>query len=142
MKKFILTIMAVTLSLACTADDRPVTIEQLPAAARSFIEANYPDATISYAYVDDDLLRPDYTVRLSNGVEIEFEHSGALEKISSRAGIPEGIIPVQITEYVNTHYPDALIIEYEVGRKEYEVKLTNGLELKFNSGFRLVVIDD
>lgn len=142
MKKFILTIMAVTLSLACTADDRPVTIEQLPAAARSFIEANYPDATISYAYVDDDLLRPDYTVRLSNGVEIEFEHSGALEKISSRAGIPEGIIPVQITEYVNTHYPDALIIEYEVGRKEYEVKLTNGLELKFNSGFRLVEIDD
>lgn len=134
--------MAVTLSLACTADDRPVTIEQLPAAARSFIEANYPDATISYAYVDDDLLRPDYTVRLSNGVEIEFEHSGALEKISSRAGIPEGIIPVQITEYVNTHYPDALIIEYEVGRKEYEVKLINGLELKFDSRFRLVEVDD
>lgn len=142
MKKFILTIMAVTLSLACTADDRPVTIEQLPDAARSFIEANYPDVTISYAYVDDDLLRPDYTVRLSNGVEIEFEHSGALEKISSRTGIPEGIVPVQITEYVNTHYPDALIIEYEVGRKDYEVKLINGLELKFDSRFRLVEVDD
>ena len=87
-------------------------------------------------------MRPDYTVRLSNGVEIQFEHDGSLEKISARAGVPAGVVPVQITDYVKAYYPDALVIEYEVGRREYEVKLSNGLELQFNASFRLKDIDD
>lgn len=142
MKRLFLIAAAVVISWACTADNRPVTLEQLPSAAKLFIEANYPGEKISYAYADDDRVRPDYTVRLSNGVEIQFEHDGSLEKISARAGVPAGVVPVQITDYVKAYYPDALIIEYEVGRREYEVKLSNGLELQFNASFRLKDIDD
>lgn len=142
MKRLFLIFAAVVISWACTADNRPVNSDQLPSAAKLFIEANYPDEKISYAYADDDLVRPDYTVRLSNGVELQFEHDGSLEKISARAGVPAGVVPVQIADYVKAYYPDAVIIEYEVGRKEYDVKLSNGLELKFNSKFRLKDIDD
>lgn len=142
MKKFLMIIAVMSFSWACIADDKPVSIEQLPAPAREFIELYFPEESISYAYVDDDMIRPDFTVVLSGGVEIQFEHDGSLEKISVRTGIPDGIVPVQIEEYVRTHYPDTLVVEYEVARKEYEVKLTNGLELKFNSAFRLVEIDD
>ncbi len=142
MKRLFLIAAAVVISWACTADNRPVTLEKLPSAAKLFIEANYPGENISYAYADDDRVRPDYTVRLSNGVEIQFEHDGSLEKISARAGVPAGVVPVQITDYVKAYYPDALIIEYEVGRREYEVKLSNGLELQFNANFRLKDIDD
>lgn len=142
MKRLFLIIAAVAVSWACTADNRPVNLDQLPSAAKLFIEANYPGEKVSYAYADDDLVRPDYTVRLSNGVEIQFEHDGSLEKISARAGVPAGVVPVQITDYVKAYYPDAVIIEYEVGRKEYDVNLSNGLELKFNSKFHLKDIDD
>ena len=142
MKKIMLVFAIAMVSMACVAEDRPVTFDQLPSAAKEFINVNYPGEKISFAVVDDDLILPDYTVRLANGVEVTFEHSGSLEKISARAGVPDGVVPVQIVDYVKSNYADALIVEYEVGRREFEVKLTNGLELKFNGSFRLIGIDD
>ena len=125
------------------ADDRPVTFNQLPSAAQTFINKNYPDDKVSFATVDDDFIRPDYHVALVSGVMLQFENDGTLEKVESRNGnIPEGIIPVQILQAVNSYYPDATILGYEVGRRSYEVKLSNRLELKFNSRFELVELDD
>jgi hypothetical protein len=124
------------------ADDKPVTFAQLPASAQAFINTNYPDEKVSYATVDDDFILPDYHVMLANGVKLQFVNNGALEKIESRAGIPEGLIPVQIRDYVKMHYPDAGFIGYEIGRKSYEVKLTNRLEIKFNRNFNVIEIDD
>ena len=125
-----------------SADDRPVTFNQLPAAAQTFINTNYAGEKISYATVDDDLILPDYNVMLANGVRIQFEHNGALEKIESRAGISSDLVPVQIRDYVHLHYPDATVIGYEIGRRSYEVKLSNRLELKFNKNFHVIEIDD
>lgn len=125
-----------------SADDRPVTFNQLPAAAQAFINTNYAGEKISYATVDDDLILPDYNVMLANGVKIQFEHNGALEKIESRAGIPSDLVPVQIRDYVQLHYPDAIFTAYEIGRKSYEVKLSNRLEIKFNRNFHVIEIDD
>lgn len=125
-----------------SADDRPVTFNQLPAAAQAFINTNYAGEKISYATVDDDLILPDYNVMLANGVKIQFEHNGALEKIESRAGIPSDLVPVQIRDYVQLHYPDAIFTGYEIGRKSYEVKLSNRLEIKFNRNFHVIEIDD
>jgi hypothetical protein len=142
MKRMLLIIAVVFVSMACVAEDRPVTVEQLPVAAKDFINVNYPGEKMSYAFVDDDIIKPDYTVRLANGVEIVFEHDGSLEKITAPGGVPEGVVPVQIADYVKSNYPDASIVEYEIGRKEFEVKLTNRLELKFNSRFRVVELDD
>ena len=56
--------------------------------------------------------------------------------------MPDGVVPVQIADYVKTQYPDSVIKEYEVGKSTYEVKLSNRLELKFNSNFILIEIDD
>ena len=125
------------------ADDKPATYDQLPAAAKTFIAENYPADQISYITVDDDIIRPDYTVMLQSGVKIEFENNGSLSKISSsQNGIPAEIIPMQIRDYVRRNYPDAAYVSYEIDRNSYEVTLSNRLELKFNSRFALVEIDD
>ncbi len=142
--KRIITFFAIaiaSLSIA-KADDRPVTFTQLPAAAQTFINTNFPSEKISYATVDDDFIRPDYSVMLANGTKIQFNNNGLLEKIESRAGIPVELVPVQLRDYAKLHYPDAVITGYEIGRKSYEIKLSNRLELKFNRNFILVEIDD
>ncbi len=139
---FALIALSVAAVSIAKADDRPVTFTQLPAAAQAFINTNFPGEKISYATRDDDFIRPDYSVVFVSGTKIQFTHSGAMEKIESRAGVPAAFIPVQIKDYVNVHYPDAIFTEYEVGRKSYEVKLSNRLELKFNRNFALVEIDD
>ena len=143
MKKIFIVAAIVLASLQIVkADDRPVTFSQLPAPAQTFINTNYPDEKISYATKDDDFILPDYNVMLANGVKIQFEHSGALEKIESRIGIHEDLVPFQIRDYVKMHYPDAIFVEYEIGKRSYEVKLSNRLELKFNKNFNIIEIDD
>jgi len=142
MKKILFAMSVVLISIACVAEDRPLVYEQLPAPAKEFINANYPGEKVSYVVVDDDVIKPDYTVRLANGVEIQFENSGALEKITARTGVPEAVVPVQISDYVEANFPDTVIVEYEVGRRDFSVDLSNGLELRFNGKFKLVELDD
>ena len=143
MKKIVLTAIAV-LSFATLAScyEKPVTFEQLPSAAKTYITNNFPTEKMTLATKDDDLIRPDYEVTLSGGTQLEFDYSGALKKVSSRNGIPSALVPAAIRNYVSTHYPDAGFLEYEAGRRTYEVKLTNRLEFTFNSSFHLVEVDD
>ena len=144
MKRFFLTIAAVVVSLSiASADDKPVTFKQLPAAAKAFIKQNFPNDKVSFASVDDDIISPDYQVALANGVMLDFENNGKLEKIATRNGnIPAGIIPQGIVSKVNELYPGTAILEYEIGRRTYEVKLSNRMELKFDSAFNVIEIDD
>jgi hypothetical protein len=141
MRQLFLSIAIVLLSVACSADDRPISFDQLPQAAKELINQYYPGEKVSYAEADDDR-RPDYEVVLENGVRFHFENDGSLEKIETPTGVPEGLVPVQIRDYVNANYQEFIIIEYEVGRKTYEVKLSNRLELKFDTSFKYIGFDD
>lgn len=143
MKKIILTTMtACAFAAMASCHEKPVTYEQLPAAAKTYIMDNFPSDKVTLATQDDDAIRPDYEVRLASGVEIEFDHSGAMKKVSSKTGISSDLVPEAIRRYISAHYPDAGYLEYEIGRRTYEVKLTNHLEFKFNSNFHLIEIDD
>lgn len=139
---FAIIALALTAVLSSKADDRPVDFNRIPAQAQTFISDTYPGVLVEYALRDDDLIRPDYTVMLKGGVKIQFDNDGRLEKIESGDGIPAAVIPVQMRNYVEMHYPGAVIVEYEVGRRSYEVRLSNRMELKFNANFNLVEIDD
>ena len=136
--------LSIVALLACEkyGEDRPVDFNRLPAPAQAFVNGYYSDVKVLYVTKDDDIILPDYSVRLENGVELQFANNGELEKIEAPAGVPDGIVPVQIVEYVKSNYASAVILEYEVGKVTYEIRLSNRLELKFNSSFRLVEIDD
>jgi hypothetical protein len=143
--KRIFVILAGLLAIASVskADDRPVRFEELPKAAQKFVKVNFPDNIVLYASKDDDIMFPEYEVGLDNGINIDFRNDGQLEKIQARqTGVPAAIIPVKIREYVTAHYPGVKILEYEVDRNGYEIKVSNGLEMKFSLTFHLVEIDD
>lgn len=134
---------ALVFALAASADDRPVSVAQLPAPAQKFIQEYYPGEKVSYATKDDDIIFPEYNVVLVNGVKIGFNNNGQLDNIEARhSSVPDALIPVQIREYVKIHYPDAVIRSYDVDKRSYEVKLSNRMELKFNRNFQLIEIDD
>lgn len=143
--KRILTILVGLLTIVSVskADDKPIRFEQLPKAAQKFVTVNFPENKVLYASKDDDIVFPDYEVRLDNGVSIDFSNDGKMEKIKgTQAGVPAALIPVKIREYVAAHYPEVKYLEYEVDKTGYEVKISNGLELRFSTSFHLVDIDD
>ena len=56
--------------------------------------------------------------------------------------IPAATIPTAIRQYVTTNYPDVKVQKIERDKKEYEVKLSNRTELKFDLKFNLIDIDN
>lgn len=143
MKKIVLTLIGLAaFAAALSADDKPINFDKLPSAAKAYVQTNFPGEKTSFVLQDDDLIRPDYTVVLTNGIKLEFDHSGALTQISSPDGIPAEQVPVSIRNYVQAHYPDAGYLEFEIGKRTYEVKLTNRMELKFNRNFHIIEVDD
>ena len=78
MKK--LKLLAVSLmclmALAACDSEKIITAAELPDAAQSYIQQNYPDVTFTYVKKDVELFKTRYKVRLDNGLEIEFDKDG------------------------------------------------------------------
>lgn len=125
------------------AGDRLITTEQLPAAAKAFIQENFPAQGITYAKKDFDDGRRRYEVRLDNGFELDFDKQGNWDKVDCQyEAVPALIVPTLIANYVNTSYPSAQIVKIDKERYGYKIELSNDLELKFNKKGMLFDIDD
>ena len=68
-----LALTAVTL-ISC---DRPISVEELPEAARTYIKTRYPNCKIQVAVRNDDMFTASYDVKLDNGIELNFDRDGA-----------------------------------------------------------------
>ena len=146
MKKLMLLITAMlTLGIsAVQADnDRIITVEQLPQSAQQFIKKYFPQEKIAYAKMERDFLETTYEVVFANSSKVEFEKNGEWKEVDCKySKVPEGIVPKQISTYVSSNYPQASITQIDRDKHDYEVKLTNRLELTFDLKFNLIDIDD
>ena len=145
MKKFMLTVIVVflTLNIAWADADRPITIEQLPQKAQQFLKKYYPQEGLSFAKEDSYWMSKENEVVLTKGAKKEFAATGVWKRVERKAdAVPADIVPQQIKDYVKQNYPDARITKIDRDRRDYEVSLSNRLELTFNKEFRLIEIDD
>lgn len=146
MKKIMIVLVSLFAFLftAKASDDKPITFEQLPQLAQEFVKKYFADRTPSLVTVDQEMAGKSYDVIFSNGDDIEFDRKGVWTSIESRnAAVPDAVVPKQILDYVNNNYKDAAIRKIDKEeRGAYEVELSNGLDLKFNSSFKLVEVDD
>ncbi len=139
MKLILLTLLSLMVSTVAFADDKPIPADQLPAAAKTFVSKHFKGQKIAYAEKDRD----SYECRLNNGAEIEFTKKGDWKKVDCKRGaVPAVLVPQTIQKYVKANYADNQITKIEKERYGYEVELSNGLDLKFNSKGKLLGIDD
>ena len=144
MKKFIIMLMALMpATIALASDDRPITYEQLPAAARTFIEQNFPDAKVALATVESPHWNPTYDVIFTDGTKMEFIASGQWKDVDCKySRVPDSVIPEKIRAFLAKHHPDSYVKEIERSRSKYEVKLDNGLEVRFDTSGEFRGYDD
>lgn len=136
-------VLLLTLGVACANADRPIKINEMPATAQTFHKTHFPNAKISFAKVDDELISKEYEVMLADGTKIEFDGNGEWENVDCKYGVvPEAIVPAQIKSYIDKNYPDAKVLQIDRDGRYWEVSLTNHLELTFDTKFNLVDIDD
>ena len=127
---------------ACADNEKPIQVSQLPAAAQELISRHFAGSKVAMAKVESGLASKSYEVVFADGAKLDFDGKGNWKEIDCKlAEVPEALVPAQIKNYVQANYPDAKVIKIEKDRKEYEVKLSNRMELKFDRNFRLIDID-
>ena len=146
MKKILLTLVAVFsigIVSANAHNDRIINKSQLPISAQQFIDNHFAGIELTYAKEEFNIFFNSYEVRLADGTKIEFTNRGNWEEVNCRFGeVPSAIIPQPIKDFIDKNHPNVKVILIEKDRNDYEVKLSNRLELKFDKDFNLYDIDD
>ena len=119
------------------------TVGKHPEKAPQLIRQHIDNEKVSLAKSDRDFLEVTYEVIFTSGMKVEFTKDGQWKEVDSRyASVPKGIVPVQITKKVQELYPEATIRQIDRDSRDYEVKLSNGLELTIDLKLTLDDIDD
>ncbi len=146
MKKIIIIALAVFSFgiLTANADNDRLTVkENLPKKAQLFIDNNFKNSKITYVKDERDYLERSYEVLFADGTKVEFNRNGEWKEVDCRrSSVPTAIVPAKILNYVNSNYPGVKILQIEHDRVDYELKLSNNLELTFNKRLNIIDIDD
>ena len=145
MKKlvFLLVCLFTLQTVAYADDDKPIQVTQMPQPAQQFIKQHFADSKVALAKMESDFFYKSYEVIFTNGNKVEFDKKGNWEEVNCKfTSVPAAIIPAAIQKYVTTNYPDVKVLKIERDKKEYEVKLSNRVELKFDLQFNLIDIDN
>lgn len=129
-------------SVAQADNDKAIRKDQLPTKAQLFIQQHFADNKVAIAKVESDLFSKSYDVIFTNGNKVEFDQKGVWKEVDCKySQVPLALIPDAIRKYVTANYPDANVVQIERDKKDYEVKLSGGLELKFDLKFNLIDFD-
>lgn len=142
-KLFVLFICLFALQTVVRADDdKPIQITQLPQKAQQFIKQHFSDSKIALAKMESKLFSKSYDVIFTSGNKIEFDKEGDWKEISCKySEVPAALIPDAIKQEVASKYPETKILEIERDTNDYEVRISNGWELKFDFAFKLIDVD-
>ncbi|WP_254046853.1 PepSY-like domain-containing protein [Prevotella sp. P5-50] len=133
----------VSCNMAANAgNDKPISVNALPAKAQTLLNNHFNSQKVMLATIESGVVSRNYDVVLQNGTKLEFDKKGNLTEINCKQGIvPALLIPQTIKNYLKDNYAGQSVKKIEMNKNEYEVELTNGLDLTFNKHFQLIDID-
>lgn len=147
MKKFVkgMLVMAVAmLTISAQAQEKAITVDQLPQAAQQFIKTHYDVKSISHIIMEDEFFSSkEYKVALADGTELEFDKKGQWTEVDpENTPVPTAVIPGNISSYISKSFPNNSVKQISRSSRKYEVELTSGLDLEFDRNGKFLRIDD
>lgn len=131
MKKVFLSALGIAAAISANAGT-PITQEQLPKEANSFITKYFSDDKTKKVEKEQGRRGMEYEVDFTSGAEVEFREDGTWKSVKAARGkaLLDAIIPAAILKHVQANYKGQNIVEISRKRGGYEVELSNGSELK------------
>ncbi len=134
--------MALVMFQSCDREDDFIGPGDLPSNARTFITTHFPDATIQSVIKDYDDLSHSYEVMLSDGTRLEFNRKGNWTDVECpNSKVPDSVVPEKILSYVQSTYPENVIIAISRDDRRIDVMLDNRTELVFDQNGNYLGID-
>ena len=127
-------VSAVGATFALPFDKYTIDRSELPETAQTFLTEYFPKGKIGMIKVDKHLLKKtDYDVRLVNGTTVEFSNAGKWTSVDCKnSAVPEALVPKTIRRYVEKNFPDVKITKIVKKSLGYELRLSDGVEVKFD----------
>lgn len=144
-KSFFIAVLALVFGVvfAKADNDRVITKDKLPAAAQNFVKEYFAKNKVSYVKEERDFLEKNFEIVFTDGTKVEFLKNGKWKEVDCRySEVPAGIVPEAIRNYVAEHYPGEKILQIDRDRNDYELRLSNRLELTFDKNYNIIDIDD
>lgn len=138
---FVLTGIFMLVLQARADNDKPITVGQLPATARQIVKKHFAGKKVAMAKMETGFLEKSYEVVFTNGDKIEFDRNGSWTEVVSKGNVPAALVPAAIRNYLKQNYPGQSVVKIEKDGRDYEVKLSGGLEITFNKNFKVTDID-
>lgn len=134
--------MFVCVAVVKADNEVPVTVNELPATAQTFINTHFKDKKVALAKKETGFFELSYDVIFTDGNKLEFDRNGNWKEVNCKySSVPAAVIPQQISDYVKANYAGINILSIEKDDREYEVRLANRVELTFTLQFQLLDID-
>lgn len=135
MKKVIVSAFCALFSVGVFAQ---ANTNKLPGNAQDFISQHF--SSVSVEKVDENstwqIWEDDkFEVKLSNGMELDFDENGNLMEIDSQnnEAIPMSALPSKVRSYLEGNHADMQVIGWEKQDQEQEVELADGTEVEFDA---------
>lgn len=132
---------AVFVTFAACDKESVVSADGLPKDAQVYISQHFPEYEILQVVKERDDLKTSYDVYLSEGFNLDFDKKGSIVGVEGSSKLPDSVVPEKIRTYVQSNYPDLFILDWELDDRGQEVKLSNGMELKFDKAGNFLRID-
>lgn len=142
MKKITAPLIILAFLLSSCEKEQIISSSALPNEITTYITTHFPDNSILQVIKDKDGFTKTYDVTLSEGLSLEFNRKKEIIDIDGISELPSSVIPEKIRQYVTANYPDNVITDWEIDRKNQQIELDNGLDLEFNMKGEFLRIDN
>ena len=143
MKKIVLSLMGLVVWAASwAAGDKLIRFEELPEAARATVNRYFDADQVASVKQEYEWLGSVYEVKFYDGTEIDFLGNGEWKEIDcTPRALPAGLVPSGIARLIEKRFPERKGVKIERDRRDWEVELDDGTDLKFDLQFNLIDID-
>ncbi len=119
-----------------------VNFNDLPAAALATINQHYKQESIaSYEIKTIPVIGKSYEVKFNDGAEIDFDESGSWHEWKDAKGLPDGVLPANIKEYISKNYGSTFATSIDKEKDKISVELATDVDLEFDTNGNFLRID-
>ena len=123
-------------------NNKPIKVTELPVKAQIVLSQHFNNQKVNFASIESGIIDKNYDVVLQNGTKLEFDKKGNVTEIDCKQGaVPEKLIPQAIHTYLQENYSGQTVRKIEFNKNEYELELSNGIDITFNKHFQVIDID-
>lgn len=123
-------------------NNKPIKVTDLPLKAQTVLSQHFNNQKVTFASIESGIIDKNYDVVLQNGTKLEFDKKGNVTEIDCKQGaVPEKLIPQAIRTYLQENYSGQTVRKIEFNKNEYELELSNGIDITFNKHFQVIDID-